>query len=701
MRAKILIILFLMPFVAFGQKELTLSDAVMKQYRDFYPEHIAGFLWIPGTNDYSYLDGYVKLVKGSVGKEGTSSLLTITELNERAGVEFGYFSNMNWLTKDEFTINNGKTFVLYNLVTNKAISWEVEGENAVMSWTNKAIAYTVENNLYLKFNGSTIPVTKHTSKEIVAGQSISRQEFGIDGGIFWSNKGKFLAFYEKDESEVHNYPLLNIDPIPGELKSIKYPMTGQKSEKPAVGIYSVETGTLVYIRPQGAEDDYLTNIAFSSDEKYLVVAALNRAQKHMKLNVYDAKTGDFVRTLFEEKNDKWVEPEHPPYFINDKNDFVWMSERDGFQNLYLYDINGKLLKQLTANKFPVKEIIGASSKADAIYFSATGPEAINTLTYKVTLKGKQTLVSSDQGTHRVTVAPNDAYFFNQYSTTTVPNIAAIYNVKGKEQQRLITGTNKLQDYKLGKTVIEKLPLNGVDLYARTIYPSDFDSTKKYPVMVYVYGGPHAQLITNSWYSSASLWMNWMAEQGYIVFTVDNRGSENRGFEFESVIHRELGKHEMEDQIAAVEWLKKKPYIDGNRLAVHGWSYGGFMTINLLLTYPDVFKVGVAGGPVTDWRMYEIMYGERYMDHPEDNPEGYEKTNLSNKVANLKSDLLLIHGSIDDVVLMQHNLRLIKAFVEAEKQVDFFVYPMHEHNVLGKDRVHLMTKVLNYILEKNK
>ncbi len=701
MKIKWAIAFIFLSFSLIAQKELTLSDAVMQQYRQFYPEHVVSFSWIPSSSEYSFLDKYTKLVKGTVGKKETKEILDIQQLNEKAGVDFNYFSNFSWLSKSEFTVDDGQNFVLYNITTNTAKSWQVNGENALMLWKNKAIAYTVDNNIRLGYNGEDIAITNHTSKEIVSGQAIARSEFGITGGLFWSENGNFLAFYEKDESEVHNYPLLDITKTPGELKSIKYPMAGQKSEKPAVGIFDLTTKKLVYIRPRGNEDDYLTNVAFTKDEKYVVIAELNRQQNHMHLNLYEAKTGDFIRTLFEEQNAKWVEPEFPPYFLNATNDFIWLSERDGYQNLYLYDINGKLKKQLTANKFPTKEILGVSTKGDAIYYTATGPEAINTLVYKVSLTGKQTLMTSAEGTHNVIVSPDHNYLFDQYSTIRTPNIAAILDKSGNEKQRLITGTNKLADYKIGKTIVRTIPINGIEEYARIIYPSDFDSTKKYPVLVYVYGGPHAQLITNSWYAGSSLWMNWMAEQGYIVFTVDNRGSANRGFEFENVIHRELGKYEMADQVAALDWLRKKSYIDDSRIAVHGWSFGGFMTTNLMLTYPDAFKVGVAGGPVTNWRFYEVMYGERYMDMPDENPEGYEKTTLVNKVNNLKGKLLLIHGTVDDVVVMQHNLTLIKAFVEAGKQMDFFPYPMHKHNVMGKDRVHLMTKVLNYILENNK
>lgn len=243
-------------------------------------------------------------------------------------------------------------------------------------------------------------------------------------------------------------------------------------------------------------------------------------------------------------------------------------------------------------------------------------------------------------------------------------------------------------------------VDGTTLYTRLIKPSNFDPTKKYPVLVYVYGGPHAQMITNSWMDGASLWMYWMAEQGYLVFTIDNRGSGERGFAFESQIHRQCGTVEMEDQMSGVEYLKSLSYVDGDRLAVHGWSYGGFMTTSLMLRNAGTFNVGVAGGPVTDWKYYEAMYGERYMDRPEENPEGYEMASLMTHADKLEGDLLLIHGTVDDVVVMQHNLVLVQKFVELGIQMDFFPYPMHKHNVRGKDRVHLMTKVLTYVLENN-
>jgi dipeptidyl-peptidase-4 len=407
--------------------------------------------------------------------------------------------------------------------------------------------------------------------------------------------------------------------------------------------------------------------------------------------------------LLEEQNEKWVEPEHPVFFPSSaSNNFIWISERDGFNNLYYYSWDGKLIKQLTTNSFVVKDILSASKDGSMIYFSATGPNPTNTVFYSVDLKGKQQLLTSVEGTHEVQISADGKCLYDAFSSISVPHKSSILTVTGKSIKPLMDSKEKLSEYKVGTAEIGHLTAkDGAKLYTRLIKPSDFDPAKKYPVLVYVYGGPHAQMITNSWLAGANLWMYWMAEQGYLVYTVDNRGSAERGFAFESQIHRQLGTVEMEDQLAGVEYLKSLPYVDANRLAVHGWSFGGFMTTSLMLRNAGVFNVGVAGGPVTDWKYYEIMYGERYMDRPEQNTKGYEQASCLTHAGNLKGDLLLIHGTVDDVVVLQHNYALVKKFVDLGIQMDFFPYPMHKHNVTGKDRVHLIEKILTYVIDHNK
>ena len=695
-------------FISFSQKkELTLDQAVLQQYRSLAAETLPSFQWIPTTDSYTYLSGFTKLMKASVSNTKATELISIEEVNNVLNAKLGWFSGFQWKDKTTFYVNDGFKFYSFNISSKTGkLLFDIgeTAENPAFQSTKENIAYTIENNLFVnQTDGKKIAITENTDKNIVSGQTYARSEFGIHNGIFWSPKGTLLAFAQKDESEVADYPLLNINTTPGSLTSIKYPMTGQKSEKPKIGIYNFTTKSTVFILPQGKADDYLTNVAWTPDEKFIIIAEVNREQNHMWLNKYDAATGKLIKTLFEEKNDKWIEPENPVFFPSEtSNNFAWISERDGFNNIYYYDIEGNLIKQLTSNKFVVRNILTSINKGSEIVFTSTGENPLNTLFFSVSLTGKQRLLTTEQGTHTISFSPDGKWIFDEYSNHTTPSKSILLSSSGKKSIVLLEAANKLAEYKIGETEIGSIKNDGgTTLYTRLIKPSNFDPSKKYPVMVYVYGGPHAQMVTNEWLDGSNLWMHWMAEQGYLVFTLDNRGSGERGFEFESVIHRQCGTAEMEDQLAGVKFLKSLPYVDGNRLAVHGWSYGGFMTTSLMLRNAEVFKVGVAGGPVTDWKYYEAMYGERYMDKPEENPEGYKQASLMNHASKLKGDLLLIHGTADDVVVLQHNYALVKKFVELGIQMDYFPYPMHQHNVGGKDRIHLITKVLNYIIENNK
>ncbi len=697
-------VLFFSHFVT-AQKQLTLEDAVMNQYRAYYPDNVFGFNWLPNSTDYAFIDGYVNL---EIVKSGKSERISISTINEVLNSQFRWFSGLEWKDASSFYLAGETSYYLYNYTTKsgkEVATLSEEADNMKLEKNQGNVAYTVDNNLMIAMSsGKNVSVTDFEDKNIVSGQAIARSEFGITDGIFWSPKGNLLAFYQKDETNVAEYPMLDITETPGKTSFIKYPMTGQLSEHSRVGVYNLKSGNTVYIEPRGDKHDYLTNVSWTPDEKHVLIAEVNRDQNHMKLQLYDANSGAFVRTILEEKNDKWVEPEYPAFFHSALSDnFVWMSEKDGFMNLYLCSTEKGFVRQLTTNKWPVLEIIGSNDKGTEVYFEGTGNSPLERKLFAVQVSSaKQTELSSASGTHSTSVSFDGKLIFDQYSASNVPNIAQILDRKGKQVKELVKAKNKLEGIVMGTSELKTIKaVDGTELYTQIIKPSDFDPAKKYPVLVYVYGGPHAQLITNSWLGGSSLWMYWMAEQGYLVFTLDNRGSANRGFEFESAIHRQLGTVELEDQMAGVEYLKSLPYVDGNRLAVHGWSFGGFMTSSLMLRQPGVFTTGVAGGPVTDWKYYETMYGERYMDTPEQNPEGYELSSLLNKTENLEGKLLLIHGSVDDVVVMQHSHSLIKSFVDKGKQVDFFVYPMHKHNVGGKNRVHLMEKVLTYVLENNK
>jgi len=461
---------------------------------------------------------------------------------------------------------------------------------------------------------------------------------------------------------------------------------------------------VVYLDIDTSDEHYLTNLSWSPDEKFVFLAEVNRDQNHMWYTMYDASTGKLVKTLFEEKNDRWVEPENTAVFLpNSNTEYLWLSERDGYMNLYLYDINNKYEKQLTQFSWVLKQIIGFDKSGKNVIVSGTGKDGRETKAFKINLKnGRFETLTEEPGVHSVQLSPNGNYIIDSYSSIDVPRVVKRKSLKNGKEATIYTSENPIEGYQLGTTEFVSIKANdGVDMYGRIIKPANFDANKKYPVLIYVYGGTHAQMVTNSWLAGSNLWMQWMAaEQDYIVFTLDNHGSANRGFAFESIIHRQAGEVEMEDQLLGVDYLKSLPYVDGNRLAVHGWSYGGFMANSLMLRHPGVFTTAVAGGPVTDWKYYEIMYGERYMDRWQDNEEGFEKSRVHNYVENLDGKLLEIIGSVDPVVVPQHTMSLLKAFVDAKKQVDFLSYPMHPHNVRGLDRAHLMKKVLDYVILNN-
>jgi dipeptidyl-peptidase-4 len=694
---------FLFLFVSaslFAQKTISLEESVLQQYGSFYPEHNFNFQWIPGTEEFSVLEGYTTLMKGKPKSERLSKVMTILEFNSKMGARLNYFQGLQWKDAETFFVNDNTNVYSYNIKQKKGstIQLDEKSENIDIHVQSGGIAYTIDHNLYALCGGKNCQITKNKDPNIVSGQAIARREMGITKGTFWSPNGNFLAFYQKDETAVHDYPLLDITTTPGTLKSIKYPMAGQPSERAKVGIFNTKNKRVVYLSPRTGDESYLTNVSWTPDEQYITIAEVNRDQQKMWLQLYTA-TGKFVQTLFEEQASTWVEPEHPAFFISN-TEFLWISERDGFNNLYHYTTTGQLKGQVTRNTFMLKEILSQDEQGN-IYFTATGENPLNTVVYRLDKNFKQQLITSDDGTYSAIIHPSGNFIYTTFQNLTTPNKEEIIDGAGKVIRTMLEAPNPYADHRIGTTEINSiLQHDGTELYYRMIKPSHFDASKKYPVLVYVYGGPHAQLVTNTWMGGASLWMHWMAEQGYIIFTLDNRGSAERGVKFEHAVHRQLGTLEMQDQLRGVEFLKSLAFVDENRLAVHGWSFGGFMTSTLLLRSPGVFTTGVAGGPVTDWKYYEAMYGERYMDRPQQNPKGYREASLLNYVDRLEGKLLLIHGTIDDVVVMQHNLALVQAFIKKGIQVDFFPYPMHEHNVRGKDRVHLMEKVLTYILDHN-
>ena len=706
-KSLILVAALLLSLVGFSQSKLTLKDAVLNG-RQYIPQGIVMPQWIPGTDLYSHIiDNYQTTVIIDANTGNEYGRITSGQINDAlAKGNYEIKVRGTWMLEwvDENLVHFVEEGTLYTYdrrleVIEKKYTMAEENSNVSIS-NNLNAAYTVGNNVYINWseNGAIKQVTNHKNRNIVSGQAIARSEFGITKGLFWNPEGTAVAFYEKDESAVTNYPLLDIESTPGTLREIKYPMAGQSSEYARIGVFRKGQSKPVYLETDGEEhDQYLTNLSWSPDGKIILLAIVNRSQNHYDVVAFNAKNGKRGKTLLSVNNDKWVEPEFPAFWISNK-EFIWMSEMDSFMNLYLYNTKGEMIRKLTENAFVATEILGLD-KNGRILFMATGEDARESHLFSVNFKGKQQQLTTESAYHSPIIQKGGTYFIDSYNSVDIPTKSVLKNTVGKSLRILSQAINPFKGSNIRKPEMgEIMGPDGSILYTRTYKPFDFDPSKKYPVLIYVYGGPHAQMVTNRWNGGGPLWMNEFANRGYIVFTLDNRGSAHRGTDFEQQIHRQLGTVEMEDQMAGIDYLKSLPYVDGDRIAVHGWSYGGFMTISLMLRQPGTFKAGVAGGPVTDWKYYEIMYGERYMDRPEENEDGYAENRLHNYVSNLQGDLLLIHGTVDDVVVMQHNLSLVKSFIDAGVQMDFFPYPMHPHNIRGKDRLHLMTKVLDYIAD---
>lgn len=703
----ILALSILLPMKTKGQdKQLSLEDLIPggKTYNKYTPKMPQGLAWYGEQLTCIKGDSILFVENGKETK--TSTLLTLEDINTFVDPSEKLKSlNSVWLGKDGRTLfvrTTNNTYA-YNPQAKevKAAFKNLSGiENQDISEQSLQMAYTKGNNLYLQdAEGNEIEITDETNPKIENGKSVHQNEFGISKGTFWSPTGNLLAFYKMDQSMVDAYPLVNTSTRMATLRERVYPMAGMKSHHVTIGVYNTKTKETVFLKTGTPKEKYLTNIAWSPDESTIYVAELNRGQDSLVMNSYDATTGNKIATLFTEEHDKYVEPENPILFVkNDPSKFIWQSKRDGYNHLYLYNTGGKLLKQITKGNFDILSVTGMDAKGENIFYISTEESPIERHIYKVNLKnGKKTKLSSENGIHIAKLSPLGTYLSDWYKSQYNPGKVALTNTKSGKSSVFYEAKNPFEGVTLPQITIGSLKADDgeTDLYYRLVKPANFDETKKYPVIVYVYGGPHSQLVSNTWMADARGWDIYMAEQGYIVFTLDNRGTANRGFDFENITHRQLGLIETEDQMAGIEFLKAQPYVDADRIGVHGWSYGGFMTLNLMLRHPETFKVGVAGGPVTDWKYYEIMYGERYMDAPNENADGYKESSMINHIGNLQGRLLLIHGDEDPVVLMQHSSQLVKAAVKEGVHPDMFIYPGHQHNVMGKDRVHLHEHITRY------
>ena len=709
MKRFILLAAVLMLTLSVGAQDKMLSSKQLMTWSLYPQAKMRGLQFVGNTNQIAYVQDTV-LDVGNPGK--TKARLTLSALNKvlaGAGMEsLRGFPRCTVLNDKELRFNAHGKVMLYNMAKktlSQVAKYPTENaSNLDMEETHYKTAYTNGNNLYIADGDKVFPI-ESPDQDIVFGQSVHRNEFGIEKGTFWSPKGNYLAFYRMDQSMVTDYPLVNTTARIAREQPFKYPMAGMKSHEVTVGIYDAAQGSVLYLDSRHDEsvaerENYLTNISWDPEEEFLYIAKVNREQNRMWMERYYVADGEFDTVLFTETNSRYVEPCDPIRFVPQHNDqFLWFSLRDGYKHLYLYNTDGTLLRQVTKGNYEVQGIIGFDTKGENVFVYANKESAIGLAAYRVNLTtGEMTLLTPAKGTHSVVVNAAGTQLIDVYNSVENPGCAQVVDLKkGKVLTTLYQLENPLKEYAMPGIKMGTIKAaDGVtDLYYRLITPPNMKAGEKYPTLVYVYGGPHSQLVTDTWLGGGNLYFLFLAQQGYVVFTVDNRGTDNRGFEFESCTHRQLGTIEMADQMEGVKFLQSLPYVDKNRMGVEGWSFGGFMTITMKLAHPEVFKVGCAGGPVIDWKWYEIMYGERYMDMPQENPEGYAGNSLLNKAKDLQGRLLVIHGAEDNTVVWQHSIEFIDACIKAGKQVDYFIYPHHEHNVRGYDRIHLYEKMFDY------
>ena len=634
------------------------------------------------------------------------------DANDSVYVRHLYNATFPYSGKTLVMLGNRYETILVDWKAKKQVwsSGEIGSEAAEWCPQSKATAYVKDWQLYVgDADGVQHKITSDGSSDIVYGKSVHRDEFGIYKGTFWSPDGQKLAFYRMDQSMVTDYPQVNTSTRIATLEADKYPMAGEAMHKVTVGVYDMKTGKTIYLKAGDPTDRYFTNVSWSPDSRTIYIQELNRDQNDMQLVCYDAVSGNRLKVLYTEQHDKYVEPQHPITFLPwDSSKFIFQSQKDGYNHLYIFDKDGNQLKQLTQGKWVVLDILGFNAAKKQVIIRSTECNPLQNNLFAVDVKtGKRTLLDNGRGCHAnvwqadggcsSALSASGTFIYDSYTEPDVPRNIDVIDIAKVSRRQLFSAENPWKGYDVPEYSCGTIKAadGSTDLYYRVVKPTNFDPQKKYPTVIYVYGGPHARNVEARWNWYSRGWETYMAQKGYLLFILDNRGSKDRGRDFEQATFRHLGQEEMKDQVKGAEFLKSLPYVDADRIGVHGWSFGGFMTISLMVNYPDIFKVGVAGGPVIDWSLYEVMYGERYMDTPQDNPEGYEQTNLIRKAKDLKGKLQIIQGMNDPTVVPQHCLQFIHECNIVGTQPDFYVYPGEPHNMRGHQSTHLHERITQY------
>lgn len=712
-------LLLFLCFTVFGQQKITVDEIFNGAFR---PKTMDKLQSLKNTNQYTVLNldnqsGSMQIdLYDFATLKKTATLIDTKNHKELPKINSYSFDssekmillacNSNKIFRHSFTAD----YYLYDIATKQLTKlFDFQVQEPTFSPDGKKIAYAKENNLYvydLASKKSTPITTDGKRNSIINGITdwVYEEEFAFVKAFDWSKDSKKVAYIRFDETEV---PEFSMSVFHKELypktQTFKYPKAGEKNSVVSLHIYDVNTTGVKEVNLGNYSDFYIARMQWTNDANVLSAQVLNRHQDNLDLLFIDGNSGT-AKVVLNEKDKAYVDVTDNLTFLKD-NSFIWTSEKDGFNHIYLYDKTGKLKNQVTKGKWEVTSYYGFDEKNKTVFYQSTENGSINRDVYRINLDGKSKLrLSQNTGTNVATLSPNFQYYINTFSSASLPTTYTLNEAKSGKQIQVIenneTLASKLKGYNLPSKEFFVLKTDkGNELNAWMIKPKDFDPTKKYPVFMFQYSGPGSQQVANQWGSSNEYWFMMLSQQGYIVACVDGRGTGYKGADFKKCTQKELGKYEVEDQIDAAKVIGNYAFVDKSRIGIFGWSYGGFMASNCILKGNDIFKMAIAVAPVTNWRFYDSVYTERYMQTPQENPGGYDENSPINHVDKLKGKFLLIHGSGDDNVHVQNSMQMMEALIQANKQFDSQIYPDKDHGISGgKTRIQLYTKMTNFIKE---
>jgi dipeptidyl-peptidase-4 len=721
MYSKKIIALFLfLCFTVVGQQKITIDELYNGTFRAQGMDELQS---LKNTNQYTVLNAdrqsrsmQIDLYDFATLKKVSTLIDTKSHRELSGGIDSYTFDasekmillacNTNQIFRHSFTAD----YYLYDIANKKLRKlFDFQVQEPTFSPDGKKIAYAKENNLYvydLASNKSTPITTDGKKNSIINGITdwVYEEEFAFVKAFDWSADSKKVAYIRFDESQVPEFSMSmfgkELYPM---MQTFKYPKAGEKNALVSLHIYDVNANAVKDISLGKYNDFYIARMKWTNDANTLSAQVLNRHQNNLDLLFIDGNSGA-TKVVLNEKDKAYVDVTDNLTFLKD-NSFIWTSEKDGFNHIYLYDKNGKLKNQVTKGKWEVTNYYGLDEKTNTVFYQSVENGSINRDVYKITLDGKNKVrLSQFTGTNAATFSPNFQYYINTFSSAAQPTTYTLNDAKFGKQVQVIENNEslaaKLKSYNLpSKEFFVLKTAKGNELNAWMIKPKDFDPAKKYPVFMYQYSGPGSQQVNNEWNSTDDYWFMMLSQQGYIVACVDGRGTGFKGADFKKVTQLQLGKYEVEDQIDAAKVLGNYTFVDKARIGIFGWSYGGFMASNCIMKGNDVFKMAIAVAPVTNWRFYDSVYTERYMTTPQENASGYDDNSSINHVDKLKGKFLLIHGSGDDNVHVQNSMQMMEALIQANKQFDSQIYPDNNHGIYGgKTRIQLYTKMTNFIKE---